>query len=192
MGRKQAANYETRRAVIVDQAARLFATSGFLGASIADIGRACGASKSLIYHYYPSKEDILFEVMDSHLLQLTGAVETVASSAASPERKLKDLTHRFMGAYIGAADRHRVLLNELGNLPAARRIMIVARQRALIEAVERLIAEVRPDLATPRTRRALTMLFFGMINWTHTWFRPEGAVGAEELADLASGLVLGR
>jgi hypothetical protein len=35
------------------------------------------------------------------------------------------------------------------------------------------------------------MLFFGTINWTHTWFDPSGAVGAEALADMAVNLILG-
>jgi AcrR family transcriptional regulator len=192
MARKQAADYEQRREAIVEHAARLFASRGFLGASVADLASACGASKSLIYHYYPSKEDILFEVMDSHLLELTGAVETVTGSKAAPERKMRDLTHRFMGLYVGAADRHKVLLNELGHLPDERRTLIVTRQRALIDAVQTLVATVRPDLATPRARRPLTMLFFGMINWTHTWFRPDGAASSDEVADLAADLILGK
>ena len=48
--------------------------------------------------------------------------------------------------------------------------------------------EIRPgagDLALP-----LTMLFFGMINWTHTWFRPGGAIGADDLAELAVDVML--
>jgi len=192
MARKQAADYEQRREAIVDHAARLFASRGFLGASVADLARACGQSKSLIYHYYPSKEDILFEVMDSHLLQLTGAVETVAGSQAPAARKLRDLPHRFMGLYVGAADRHKVLLNDLNHLPPERRTLIVTRQRALIDAVQALIAAVRPDLATPRAQRPLTMLFFGMINWTHTWFRPDGAASPDEVADLATVLILGK
>jgi AcrR family transcriptional regulator len=189
MARKQAPDYEQRRQAIVEAAAELFAERGFLGASVADLAEACSASKSLIYHYYPSKEDILFEVMDSHLLQLTGAVETVAGSAASPERRLSDLTHRFMGLYVGAAARHKVLLNELDRLPPDRRAAIVARQRRLIEMVEGLIAAVRPDLATPRAKRPLTMLFFGMINWTHTWYRPQGPASPEEVADLVVRLM---
>src|SRR5262249_11214860 len=54
MARKQAPDYEQRREAIVDAAAALFARRGFLGASVADLAEACGASKSLIYHYYPS------------------------------------------------------------------------------------------------------------------------------------------
>jgi AcrR family transcriptional regulator len=191
MARKQAADYEQRREAIVAQAAALFAKRGYASASVADLAEACSLSKSLIYHYYPSKEDILFEVMESHLLMLTGAVETVAGSRAPAERKLTDLTRRFMGLYVGAQDRHKVLLNELDQLPPARRDAVVSRQRRLIAAVETLIAEVRPDLAAGKARLPLTMLYFGMINWTHTWYRPDGPVSADEVADLAVTLMLG-
>ena len=70
MARTQAADYEERRTAIVEQAARLFAERGFLGASIADLAEACDSSKSLIYHYYASKEDILYDVMHSHVRAL--------------------------------------------------------------------------------------------------------------------------
>jgi hypothetical protein len=80
------------------------------------------------------------------------------------------------------------LLNELDNLPPPRRAEVVAKQRRIIAAVEALVREIRPDagdLSLP-----LTMLFFGMINWTHTWFRPGGAVSADDLADLAVDVML--
>ena len=34
------------------------------------------------------------------------------------------------------------------------------------------------------------MMLFGMINWTHTWYRPDGPIGPEQLADLAADLFL--
>lgn len=192
MARKQAPDYEERRDAIVAQAAELFARKGFLGASVADLAQACGASKSLIYHYYPSKEDILFEVMDSHLVQLAEASAEVAGSGVPPPAALKELSRRFMRLYVGAAARHKVLLNELDNLPAERRAAIVARQRTLIGELEQLLAKARPDLEAGGRMTAAAMLFFGMINWTHTWFDPSGAVTADTVADMASGLMLGK
>jgi AcrR family transcriptional regulator len=191
MARKQAPDYEERRDAIVEQAAELFATKGFLGASVADLAQACGASKSLIYHYYPSKEDILFEVMDSHLVKLAEASAEVARSGLPAAAALKDLARRFMRLYVGAAARHKVLLNELDNLPAERRAAIVARQRTLIAELEQLLAKARPDLETAGRLTPAAMLFFGMINWTHTWFDPEGPVSADAVADMASALMLG-
>ena len=191
MARKQAPDYEERRDAIVEQAAELFATRGFLGASVADLAQACGASKSLIYHYYPSKEDILFEVMDSHLVQLAEASAEVVGSGLAPAAALKELARRYMRLYVGAAARHKVLLNELDNLPAERRAAIVARQRTLIAELVRLLAKARPELATAGRLTPAAMLFFGMINWTHTWFDARGPVSAEAVADMASGLMLG-
>ena len=189
MARTQAADYEQRRAAIVQQAAELYARRGFPGASIADLAEACGASKSSIYHYYPSKEDILFDVMESHIGELEAAADEVTAGSADAPEKLRALGRAFMGRYAGAAARQKVLLNELDHLPPARRAEIVTRQRRLVATVEGLLAEIQPGLGS-RLARPAAMLFFGMINWTHTWFDPAGPAKVEEVADLAVAMAL--
>lgn len=190
MARTQSADYAERREAIVGRAAALYAERGFLGASISDLAEACKTSKSLIYHYYPSKEDILFDVMDSHLRALEDGATEVAATKDGATEKLNALTHKLMQLYVGAQDRHKVLLNELGRLPPKRRAVIVGRQRHLIEFVENLLSEMRPDLAKkPDLRRSLAMLYFGMINWTHTWYDANGPVPPDKLADLAAGIM---
>ena len=191
MARTQAPDYDERRLKIVEAAAALFARSGFPGASIADLARRCKVSKSLIYHYYASKEDILYDVMISHVRALEGASNAVIAAPAAPAEKLRRLARAFMALYVGAADRHKVLLNELDHLPKGRRSEIVGVQRGLIEAVRRLLVEIEPRLKRSKSSFAAAMLFFGMINWTHTWFDPGGAVSAEELADMAVEFALG-
>jgi AcrR family transcriptional regulator len=192
MARTQAADYDERKQAIVDAAAALFAAHGFNGASVADIAERCKTSKSLIYHYYESKEDILYDVMISHVRALEDAAADAMAGAASPEQKLRDLTQLFMALYVGAANRHKVLLNDLDALPKARRAEIVAVQRGLIEKVQALLVEIEPALKKkPGAAFAAAMLFFGAINWTHTWFDPDGAVNAETLADMAVNLTLG-
>ena len=191
MARPQSPDYDKRREKIVEAAARLYAEKGFKGASVADLAKACETSKSLIYHYFPSKEDILYDVMASHLeLLAEAAEEAVGSESVDPKERLRAIAHSFMRLYSGAADRHRVLLNELDNLPAERRADVIAKQRRIVALVESQIREVRPDLAGGAQARALTMLFFGMINWTHTWFKACGEIPAETLANLAVNLML--
>lgn len=192
MARTQAADYEERREAIVERAAELFARRGFQGTSVSDLAAACNTSKSLLYHYYPSKEDVLHAVMASHIEALGEAADAVERAGGGAEARLADLVHRFMGLYAGAAARHKVLLNELDNLPAARRTEIVAQQRRLIAQVETLLAGLHPPLkADAARRRAAAMLLFGMINWTHTWFRPDGGVSADALADMVLDIVRG-
>jgi AcrR family transcriptional regulator len=192
MARTQAADYDERKLAIVEAASALYATRGFNGASVADLAERCKTSKSLIYHYYQSKEDILFDVMISHVRALDEAArEAVAGEVVAPE-KLRRLAHAFMELYVGAADRHKVLLNELDNLDDKRRAEIVKIQRGLIEIVQRLLAEIQPALKRRASESyAAAMLFFGMINWTHTWFDPSGPVSADAIADMAVDVTLG-
>jgi AcrR family transcriptional regulator len=187
MARPQSPDYDKRRDAIVAAAAGLFARRGFKGASISELAAVCGSSKSLIYHYFPSKDDILYEVMAAHLDALVDAAYDAMQEGGANER-LQRLTLAFMRLYVRAQHSHKVLLNELDNLPPERRAQVVAKQRRIIEVVESLVREIRPDL-NPITL-PLSMLFFGMINWTHTWFRPGGKIGEEELARLAMGLML--
>lgn len=192
MARTQAADYDERKQQIVETAAALFAERGFNGASVADIAQRGKISKSLIYHYYESKEDILYDVMISHVRALDAAAREAVTGDAPPDRKLRELTHRFMALYVGAADRHKVLLNDLGRLPKVRRAEIVAVQRGLIEIVLKLLVEIEPALKRKSGAGfAAAMLFFGTINWTHTWFNPRGPVSAGALAEMAVDLTLG-
>jgi AcrR family transcriptional regulator len=191
MARTQAAQYEQRRERIVEAAARLFADKGFLGASIADLAGACDISKSLIYHYYASKEEILFDVMHSHVKALLDAAERVAASSEAPEKKLRALTRQFIQLYVGAADRQRVLLNELENLTADQRKIVVGIQRNLIRVVEAILSDIRPALSgrNPLGTPA-AMLYFGMINWMHTWLDASGRAKPARIADLTANIFL--
>lgn len=191
MARTQAADYDRRRDAIMRAAAAIYAERGFLGTSMAQIAAGCGASKSLIYHYYPSKEDILFDVMDSHVQGLTMAARAIVASPGPPAGKVRAIAGALMERYADAKANHKVLLNELGNLPFERRQTIVRHQRELLDVFDGLVGELRPDLrADAARRRVLTMLFFGMLNWTHTWLDPEGPIPGADVAQTAAAMFL--
>jgi AcrR family transcriptional regulator len=191
MARPQAADYESRRAAIVEKAAGLYAERGFMGASISDLAKACKTSKSLIYHYYASKEDILFEVMHSHVAVLKQTAQAVMAQPISPVEKLRAITREFMRHYAGAAARQKVLLNELGHLPAERRAVIVGIQHELIDMIQATLSGIRPELSSKTALKLpAAMLYFGMINWTHTWMDPSGPAKPTMIADLAANLFL--
>src|ERR1043165_4984899 len=177
MARPQSPDYDKRREAILAAAAQLYANKGFPGASVAELAKACHTSKSLIYHYFPSKDDILYAVMAEHLDALTEAAEAACANG-SVDARLRALTVAFMRLYASAQNHHKVLLNELDSLPPKRREDVVAKQRRIIAAAESVIAEI----STPGSARVNTMLFFGMINWTHTWFDPGGPFMPEALA----------
>ncbi|MEO1251075.1 MAG: TetR/AcrR family transcriptional regulator [Pseudomonadota bacterium] len=187
MARTQAADYDQKRETITAQAAALFAEKGFAGASISDLAERCSVSKSLIYHYYASKEAILFDVMTSHIDDLLSAVETTTETNAAPDENLRELSRTLLQHYVGASEHQKVLLYELGSLPDEMRKEIVRKQRIIINTAETALAALDPALAGDKAAlRAKAMLFFGMLNWTNTWFKARGPISRDALAELAA------
>ena len=191
MARTQAADYDEKREAITAQAAKLFARKGFAGASISDLAERCDVSKSLIYHYYASKEAILFDVMQDHIDDLMRVVDEQKENGASPKNQFITLTKALLRRYQGAANSQKVLLYELDSLPADLHADIVSKQRKIIETVESALLKAKPELKKdPKILRAKAMLFFGMLNWTHTWFKPKGAISRDDLAEMAAETIL--
>jgi hypothetical protein len=124
--------------------------------------------------------------MSSHVDVLIEDVAEVLALKLPAQNSLRELLHRFMQHYLGAADRQKVLLNELDSLPADSRRQIVAKQRQIVGAVQALLVQSDPaTLADPVMARAKTMLIFGMINWTSNWFDPAGKLNHLQIADMA-------
>jgi AcrR family transcriptional regulator len=191
LARTRAEDYDDKRALIFDRAAELFAESGFARASIADLAARCRASKSWIYHYFPSKEAILYEILRDHMATLRTAATTVLEGSDPPRAQLRKLLGAFMAIYACAQAKQVVLLNELGCLPAAQQDEIRDLERQVVELVAGLLRRVNPALAVRRSLvKPTAMLLFGMLNWTHTWYRPDGALAPEQLAALAGDLFL--
>jgi len=191
VARTKAADYDEKRNLIMEKAAQLFARDGFAGASLSSLAEACEVSKSLIYHYYPSKEAILYDLMAGHMEELLAVADEIRESGAVGEEGFRAFTRLLLTRYTGAAFKQKVLLYELNSLPEAQRDEIVQKQRSLIEYVESLLAGAAPEAAKNKPRlRAEVMLYFGMLNWTHTWFRPKGPVSRDEVADMAANATL--
>jgi len=191
MARTKAQDFDSKRDAIMKQAAILFASQGFNGTSISDLSIACGVSKSLIYHYYSAKEDILFEVMSTHIDELIAVVGAANLTTSTPKETFTNLTKALLACYVGAASEQKVLLYELNKLKPEQREDIIAKQRSIIETFETTYNSIYSDLKlNPTVLRSKVMLFFGMVNWTHTWFNPKGPISRDELAELAVDTML--
>ena len=190
MARSKAAGFETQRAAIRDAAARLFAEKGYPSASVADLARACGVSKALLYHYYRDKEQLLFDIADRYLDGLLAIVADVDMEALQPPQRLRRLIERFMAAYEDSAQYHRVLVQDVKYLNTPHRNRVNTKQRRVVQAYADAIATVAPQLQASRLLRPVTMTLFGMINWTFTWLKDDGALRYADMAPVVADLFL--
>jgi AcrR family transcriptional regulator len=187
MARPKSSQHELRRDEILDVAAQCFADQSYPAASMNDIAATCGTSKARLYHYYESKEAILFDLLDRYtqrLLALIGQVEATAQRRNLDDRAaLHELIRSFLEEYEHSATRHVALLHDTKFLSETQRDLILNRQRDVVSAVTRFLRRAYPQRVTPQNQTALTMMLFGMINWTFTWLRPGGPISYAAFAE---------
>ena len=187
MARPKSASHDLKRDQILDVAAQCFALQSFPAASMNHIATACGTSKARLYHYYESKEAILFDLLDRYtqkLLVIIGQVQATAHRRALDERAtLHELIRAFLREYETSATRHAALLGATQFLGEEPRELILDRQRDVVSAVTRFLRRAYPERLEARNQTAITMTLFGMINWTFTWLRPGGAMSYAAFAE---------
>lgn len=193
MARPKSSQHELRRDEILDIAAQCFADQSYPAASMNDIAAAGGTSKARLYHYYESKEAILFDLLDRYtqrLLALIGQVEATAQRRNLDDRAaLHELIRSFLEEYEHSATRHVALLHDTKFLGEAQREQILDRQRDVVSAVTRFLRRAYPQRVTVHNQTAMTMMLFGMINWTFTWLRPGGPMSYAAFAEEVIGVL---
>jgi len=185
MVRPRAENYLERQQGILDAAAAMFAKHGFNGTSIAALADSCGVSKALLYHYYDSKEALLYDMLLVHCKLLSETASNATKESTQPAEQLRFLIRALMELYMSSRDKHVVLLNDLHCLPEAQQVEIKEEERKVLQEIKGLISQLRPELESPQLT-SLTMYLMGAVNWIYIWFKPLGHVSASEFADLAT------
>lgn len=192
MARTIAKDHDEKRAALLKTAAGFFAENGYDRASMNELAKACGVSKALIYHYYESKDALLFDILHSHLTELLESVEALPPDE-DPNKGLLALTQAILVAYRDADAEHKVQINALGALPDESQRALRAIQRRLVAIMSDRIQATAPELfaSRPELLRPVAMSAFGMLNWFYMWHRGDGELSREAYAGLATDLILG-
>jgi AcrR family transcriptional regulator len=174
-----------RKADIVSCFAEQVAERGYDAVSLRDVAEALEMSKGTILHHFRSKDRLLEQVHSDYM-----------------KRRLAE-AHAFLAELDSPADQVRALVYQLIYAQAEDRAATVAFAREIVRfASEEVMADVRRmrDEYTTLMRDAVargiergqfgdidpamvTLQIFGMCNWSWTWYRPEGAWSADDIAE---------
>lgn len=191
MARTRAADFDEKRRSILDSAAAVFAKLGMERASMAQIAQENNVSKALLYHYYPSKDLLIFDIGRTHLIELEAAIIEADRPDLEPRARLRHLIGGVLENYRTASNFHQVLLNGTGSLTEAQRLELREMERRIVKAFSDVLTDINPALAQNRAGvTPVTMSLFGILNWVYTWFRPSGALSREGYADMVTALFL--
>ena len=175
---------DRQRDAILRAAARLFRERGFADTGMRDIAEAADLSAANLYHYFDGKTDLLFYCQDRALDRMLAAVEGArrGSAAAADRLRLVLIAHvQTLLDDIEGATAHL----QIESLSPARRSAIVKKRDRYEQALRRLIADgIRSGELVDMSPALVARAMLGAMNWTVTWFRPEGADTAAVVGDV--------
>lgn len=189
MTRVRANDYETKRQLILDKASGLIARKGFDVATMMDVAKACGASKSHLYHYFPSKEDLLYAIVHDYITTQANELHRIVALPLPAEERFAKFVDAFMQGAARSRNEHLILMNDVNYLPKAQLDEVRQMEVGMTELMEGLLREINPVLmAEERLQKPYALLLFGMMIWTFSWYRRTGSITPRELAQHIAAL----
>jgi AcrR family transcriptional regulator len=189
MPRVRSDDYEAKSQAIMDCAAALFAKEGYPSAKMQDVAAACGATKSMLYHYFPTKDDLLFAMLMEHLERVLQGVEEAIASRGTTRERLLVLVEAYTQKSAQSRRRHMIAMQDVKYLPKPKQAPLIELQRKLTDRFTDLLKELNPNLPED-VYKPYTMMLIGMLNWTDMWYRTGGTMKPQELCDRMSRLFL--
>jgi AcrR family transcriptional regulator len=181
----------TRRRQIEDVASALFSDRGYAATSMRDIARALDLQGGSLYAHIPSKEAVLWSIVEEAADRFQAVVGPIAALPRPAPERLRAMVHAHVDVLASGLERASVYLFEWTFLAPERRERS-ARSRAAYQALfERVIAEGQAagELAAADGRLAAIFLLSAM-NGLPRWYRPDGPLGAAAVAGQFAELFL--
>lgn len=181
----------SRRDEILDAAIEAFAEGGYHGTSMEDIARIVGVRKRALYHYFTSKDELLFEILKQPTEVMIERLGEISSSADRPTEKLRQAFFLHIATMAEHLDELKVLLSETKYLKARRRKQIVSLRDRYESLFRKIIREgMDSGELRPLDVKLVTFSLMGIGNWINQWYRP-GGMSPETLASRFWDMICG-
>jgi AcrR family transcriptional regulator len=176
----------TRRDQILAVAARLFSERGYHATSMRDIGEATGMLAGSLYAHIEGKEDLLYGIVQRAAEAFLTGVESVLAANVEPGERLRLAMRAHIEVVAGDPEAARVFHHEWRALSGRRRTEV----RKLRRRYEAMWDDIVRDLPAATDPRAARLLVLSAANWTYTWYRPDGPMSPQQVADRFTDILL--
>lgn len=179
------------RSDIVEAAAELFSQYGYHASSMQDIANATGMRKASLYHHVRTKEDLLFAIHEKLIDGLIDSTRPVRESDDPADEKIRKLIRAAMRLIAEQNKEVRVFLHEIDSLQGDSWRAIVAKRDAYEEMVREILKSgIEDGTLVDMDIDLAAKGILAMPNWGYTWFKPDGPISSDEVADTFSFMVL--
>jgi AcrR family transcriptional regulator len=176
-------NGQFTRHRVFEVAAEVFHRKGYDNTSMSDVATAAGLTKAGLYHHVPSKESLLYTVLDLGLDLTESYVLKPLEAISDPLEKLKTMIELHLRLVLEERNLEVTgLLHECKTLSPSDRARINRRKKEYVKMSTKLITDVVKayDIRDINPKIAAFALL-GMLNWTYQWYKTSGSNSREEI-----------
>ena len=177
---------------IREEAARLFWEKGYAATTTREIAESLGVQRASLYYHIKSKEELLYDLCVESLGNIHTAVAQAVADKSDPLDRVKAMIQAHVVAMLEDREKHATMLTELRALTASRRVEII-RLRDEYESLVRSVLMEAQDagvLWKEASVNELELALLNLLNWTIFWYRPNGDLSPEYLAELFKKIYL--
>lgn len=171
---------------LLTKAAEVFERRGFSQTRIQDIAEALALSRSALYHYFTSKEEILAALIAENIKrQALDLTVLTADREKSPTERLRGALRLTIARRIVGGARLRVLDQLVADMPPDLRRAFERGRRDILDLYIAIIEDgVRRGEFRPVDASVAALAVIGIASWTSWWYSPRGRKTPEEITDI--------
>ena len=182
--------FDRRLADVLAHASRIFWEKGYEGASMRDLSRASGMSLAGLYHYFESKEELLYLIQKHTFTTIIERLRQRLEDASDAEERIRIFIHNHLEYFLANKEAMKVLTHEDETLKNGRGAEIAAIKREYYRICLGLLEDLGRAKGLQFSGRLAVLSLFGMINWIYTWHNPRVDADANALARQMGDLFL--
>jgi AcrR family transcriptional regulator len=180
-----------RKQQVISTAERLFSSKGYLATSVRDLAEALQIEAASLYSHVKSKEELLWSIADRCADEFFLQVKPIAISEINTQEKLTQMIVAHVNVICTNLEASAIFLREWRHLSEPLKSEY-AQRRADYEKMFRVVVRqgVEENLFKHYDEGFSTRTILSAINWTHTWYRPDGELSPQKVGENLSSFLL--
>jgi TetR/AcrR family transcriptional regulator, cholesterol catabolism regulator len=182
--------FEHQLGKILDGATAVFCDKGYEGASMRDISRATGMSLAGMYHYFGSKERLLYLIQKDSFSTIIADARARLAESSRTEQGIRAFIQNHLLYFLEHQEAMKVLSHEDEVLKGEYGREIAHIKRDYYHLCRELLDRYKKEKGLEFDSRTAVLSLFGMMNWIYTWYKPRTDGSAESLANEMADIFL--
>jgi AcrR family transcriptional regulator len=174
--------FDQRLSKILTHAIEVFYEKGYEGASIRDLSRASGMSLAGLYHYFESKEELLYLIQKHTFATIVESLRERLQNVSDPEQRVRLLILNHLEYFLANEKAMKVLSHEDDALHNGFGTEVAGLKREYYRIALEIIEDFKAGHRLEFSSRVALLSLFGMMNWIYTWYNRRIDANAAQLA----------